>query len=254
MGYMIGTLYRYSHPSDPSTWLYVGQGVGRDRAHRSGKSSFGRRFKRKFPNVELPQPTREQFEVSNSEELNALETFWIHCYKTWHEDGGMNLSLPGTSDYKNIGRMASREDKIRAGILGGKANIASGWALKLGQESVESGHLSLSTTKETRSKGGQKGGPRRFELWGSPRTIEGSRKGGLTQGPISGRKAVLSGQLKSVASLGGKIGGPIGGKKKSPAKTAACQQNAIVGRHTRWHVKRGIINPNCKLCSEGTIR
>jgi hypothetical protein len=57
---MIGTLYRYQHPHDSARFVYVGQGGNRDRQHRSGKSSFGRRFKKQFPDAVLPQPIKEK--------------------------------------------------------------------------------------------------------------------------------------------------------------------------------------------------
>src|ERR1700684_3123649 len=161
---MVGTLYRYSHPHDYTRFIYVGQGLNRDKYHRSGRSSFGRRFKKLFPNMDLPQPIREQVEVSSQSELNEEETIWMFKFHTWcgYPDG-MNLQFPGSSDYKNMG------------ALGGRALVASGqWekirnlpqskeacraaSKKRGLELVESGEwkriLNLPQTMEARKRNG----------------------------------------------------------------------------------------------------
>jgi len=130
---MIGHLYRYPHPFDTAKFLYVGQGIKRDYYHRSGKSSFGRRFKRDFPNVELPQPVREQIEIQNHTDLNEFETIWMFRYHTWKGYvGGMNLTFPGSKDYLSLGNPDQLE-KIRtvkhqreAGRKGGLAVARSG--------------------------------------------------------------------------------------------------------------------------------
>ena len=43
--------------------------------------------------------------------------------------------------------------------------------------------------------------------------------------------------------------GRIGGRSNAENKTGFCAPGvADRGRHTRWHVNRGIVNPNCSLC------
>ena len=183
---MIVHLYRYPHPTLPDVWLYVGQGPNRDQKHRSGMSSFGRRFKKRFPNVELPHPVRWEMEVSNALEKNEEETIAMFQYHTWWGyEGGMNVTLPGSADYENMG------------TIGGP--IA-------GRIAVESGQLA------------------------SVRTPESLAKGGRIGGPIAGRIAVESGQLARIST------------PESLAK------GGRIGTHTRWHVKRGIVNPACSLC------
>jgi hypothetical protein len=128
---MIGVLYRYSHPDDPSRFIYVGQTQHidnpekRDKQHRLGRSTFGRRFKKKFPKAELSQPIRERVEVSDSMELNELEIVWMFRFHTWRGyPDGMNVVLPGAQDYK------------AAAILGGQANVDSGHIQALGRKQV----------------------------------------------------------------------------------------------------------------------
>jgi hypothetical protein len=46
-------------------------------------------------------------------------------------------------------------------------------------------------------------------------------------------------------------GGMQGGRSQSLAKRKAGAENTRKARHTRWHVKRQIINPTCDLCIGG---
>lgn len=148
---MQGTLYRYPHPFDSSRFIYVGQGPKRDGEHRTGKIGFGRRFKKKFPGAELPQPIKEQIEVSNQQELNEEETIWMFRYRTWwgYPDGE-NLCLPGLEDYRAAGNIG--------GPITGRRNVESGQIQKLGfiqgKRNVESGLFSF----EFQSKAGKVGG------------------------------------------------------------------------------------------------
>lgn len=115
---MIGHLYVYPHPFEPGKYLYVGQGPKRDSQHRRGKSSFGRRFYKAFLGVQLPEPKRWTVEVKDGFELNEEETIAMFRYHTWRGyDGGMNVTFPGSDDYKNWARIA------------GQMNVESGhWA------------------------------------------------------------------------------------------------------------------------------
>lgn len=102
-------LYRYSHPYDSNRFIYCGQtqSTTRDKRHRKGYDGFGKRFKKKFPDIELPQPIIEEVNVVDHLELNWLEIEWMFRYHTWHAyPDGMNLSIPGSHDYKNIQAMA----------------------------------------------------------------------------------------------------------------------------------------------------
>ena len=113
---------------------------------------------------------------------------------------------------------------------------------------------------------------------------EDRARGGHTQGLIQGKKNVESGLLASIWA----VGGVASGKSRSPEKMAANAANGdrfgrwsvesghlaslrtpehqskagkaggkiggIAANHLRWHVKRNIINPNCKLCKESNAR
>lgn len=194
---MIGHLYRYPHPTEPDKFLYVGQGNKRDKDHRSGRSSFGRRFKRNFPDVELPQPIREVVEIDNHLELLGLEIIHMFRYHTWYGyEGGMNLLLPGSMDYKQIG------------IMSGRVNVASGRIQALGRRTgkiqgrkrVESGFFNSEHQRRVGQIGGRISGRKNVErgFFNPEHQSKAGRIGGLIAGPIQGRKNVESGQLASI--------------------------------------------------------
>jgi hypothetical protein len=198
---VIGTLYRYPHPHDANKFIYCGQGANRDKDHRCGKSSFGRRFKRDFPKVELPQPIREQVEVVDQEHLNSMETAWMVLYNTLRSFGGMNLLLPGSADYEVLGKVGgSITAELRVGIHGlikeqraknsGKGGRISGRANKENRTGI--------FAPEMFGVGGRKGGRKNVEN-GHLASI--SAKGGRKGGRISGRKAVENGHLASIRCL-----------------------------------------------------
>ena len=113
-----GVLYRYSHPHKAGKYLYVGQGSKRDHEHRIGRSSFGRRFYKQFPGVELPQPEYWAVAVSNQVELNEEETIAMFENRTWYAYGGMNLSLPGSLDYFMMGKVGGRSGTFESKSIG----------------------------------------------------------------------------------------------------------------------------------------
>jgi len=119
---MVVCLYRYPHPFIQDKWLYVGQGIDRDKRHRSGKSSFGRRFQTLFPNATLPQPVRWEETANNCLDANCAEILAMFKYHTWRGyPGGMNLTFPGSHDYKNISRLGGIMQPREAKIKGGKS-------------------------------------------------------------------------------------------------------------------------------------
>lgn len=222
---MIGHLYRYSHPHDPSRFIYVGQGSKRDSRHRLGRTSFGKRFKRSFPNEELPQPVKEIVEVRDQLELNELETIYMFRYHTWRGYGGMNITLPGSDDYKNMGLLGGQISK-ESGQIQAFAKSGVGGRIA-GRIRVESGGLASISTYENRAKGGR------------------------VQGAIQGRKNVESGHLfnirtKEHQSAAGRISGRM--NVESGHMDRMRDVNPYNGPHIRWHVRRNIVKKGCKFC------
>lgn len=222
---MIGILYRYPHPHDPKRFIYCGQGAKRDVFHRLGFSSFGRRFKELFPNDTLPEPIKQEIEVYDHIQLNEEETIWMFQFHTWwgYADG-MNLTLPGSVDYKELGRITGR------------------WHAK-------NGHMDRIRTKESCAKGGRIGGRVRLARHGNSLTPEICKKGGQIMGPIQGRKNVESGQLASIRT-------PENWKKAGEANVRSGHMSALgfsgIGLCFRWNIKRGkvcICGKHKKECS-----
>jgi hypothetical protein len=217
---MQGTLYRYPHPHDASRFIYVGQGPKRDKDHRAGRSSFGRRFKRDFPDIELPQPVREVIEVSGQLELNELETIWMFQFHTWHGyEDGMNKVIPG--------------GQFGAALIGGFATNA--------------------TTNGRKGNGGRTGAGARacFEkgvgIHGRSlkQRAEDASKGGKVGGAINVRSGHLSRIQKSAAPLGGRVAGRLTAERGTGCHRPELQN---LGRHNRWHVNRNVVKTDCGLC------
>lgn len=241
---MIGHLYRYPHPIEKGKFLYVGQGTFRDKAHRSGATSFGRRFKKCFPNSELPQPVREVVEVDSQLELNELETVWMFRFHTWQGySGGMNLVFPGSQDYKEIRKLVPIESLSRAGRKSGNKNVENGHLEKvrpknLGLINVQTGHIyklsklsaDWSKSHPTEAKlNASKAGMRLRDL---RRGVHGfSSEQHVENGKKAGALAVNSGQVQNQ-----------GLKNAESGLLKRCS-------HIRWHVNRGLISPFCAFCS-----
>jgi hypothetical protein len=89
------------------------------------------------------------------------------------------------------------------------------------------------------------GEPRRW----TPEEIEREKawlsRRGRKGGKISGALAVKSGQLASVAALGGVRRVQLYGLPSTPEGRI---KGALATNHFRWHVQRGIKSPGCKLC------
>jgi hypothetical protein len=215
---MIGTLYRYSHPHDVSKFIYVGQGSDRDKNHRIGKGSFGRRFKVLFPRDVLPKPVKEQIIITNQLELNEEEIIWMFRYHTWQGYlGGMNLMLPGSQDYKAIGRIGG----LIGGHNGGRRRCELYGAPGTKESRAKGGR---NQSRLVKSVGGSKGAHKRNKLHGNPATPESRRKAGLKRYEIYGNTLTLEGSAR-----GGLVGGPIGMCKRwNINRNKPC----VCGRHS----------------------
>jgi peptidyl-tRNA hydrolase len=278
---MIGHLYRYPHPTEEGKFLYVGQGAKRDSEHRRGKSSFGRRFKRDFPNVKLPQPIREGIEIKDYLELNELETIWMFQYHTWRGyEGGMNLTILGSADYTNLGILA-RDSGQLASLLElpqtKAARIITG--RKNGLRNVESGLLARLRTPQHQRMAGRISG--RIQ---GPKNVESGQMARMKELPqtkaakiATGRKNVESGQIACMLELpqtkaarrvtGQKLGraavesGRLNRVRELP-QTKAAQRDVGrrnvesgqlasilgMGQHARWHVARCLVKSDCLFC------
>jgi len=250
-----GHLYRYPHPEDETRFIYVGQGAKRDKHHRRGISSFGRRFKKRFPDLELPQPIREVVEVANHLELNELEIVAMFQFRTWYGyEGGMNLQCPGSIDYKNFAK------------LSGIASAASGRIQAIGRKNQEYGRVQGRVNAEN----------------GHMANIQkvGCVLGGLKQGAIRGRQSVESGHLarirelpqtKAAQSAQGRRNVENGQLARIRAAAAEARRNSLkykesrlrtgqglialrgLGNHVNHHINKRRTSPRCAFCSEQNL-
>lgn len=113
-----------------------------------------------------------------------------------------------------------------------------------------SGHIAT----EAERRAGRVNGRRAVEngQWEKCRLL-GSIAGGRVVGKIQGPKNVESGHLARIREKGRTSGvmarnGHIQGIKNVTNGTLA------LGRHNRWHLWRGIVNPRCELCQKELAR
>jgi hypothetical protein len=237
---MIGHLYRYPHPNDLTKFIYVGQGLKRDRSHRIGQGSFGRRFRDKFPGVELPQPVREIVEVENRLELNGLETIHMFQYRTWHGyEGGMNYSLPGSIDYGNFS--TAHRESLRARMKKQRKDPIFEAKLKASYNEP--------SVRANRSKITKKrflDNPAYKAKW-----IAAIRAG--AEKPES-KKAVIDALRRRNAIMNhtpehserGKVA--MSKLREKPEFLKWVESHAPKLTHIRWHENRGITKPSCRFC------
>ena len=254
-------LYVYPHPHDPGKFLYVGQERTegkRDKLHRAGKTSFGRRFLRGFPGVELPQPIRREVLMLDTLVLNEEETIDMFRFHTWRGyPGGMNLLFPGSIDYQVMGKIGGPIGGRISGCIQGRKRVESGQIFTIatpegsskggrktlenktgihgrtpeqmtedrrisGRIAVESGHLASLRTPEHQAKAGCISGRKASESGHLDRIRElpQTKKAARISGHIQGLKNVESGQLASLrTSEHQAIAGRIGGRKARENKT-----------------------------------
>ena len=84
----------------------------------------------------------------------------------------------------------------------------------------------------------RKAGLARFAKHGNPATVEGRRKGG---------RAML-GRKQSPASIVKRMSNIAHAFKNSDLQRKNGKKGGPKSCHLRWHVRRGIVSPNCALC------
>jgi hypothetical protein len=154
----------------------------------------------------------------------------------------MNLTFPGSADYKNMGKVG--------GPLGGKISVESGHlaslrtfenqsraskaanfkhreekrvlGIALGREAVESGRLASLRTHEHQVKAGREGG----------------KIGGRIGGPKAGRKNVETGHIQALGKEWGRKNVESGhlASLRTPEHQRAASK---ISNCLQWHVRRG---------------
>lgn len=221
-----GAIYAYFDNTNP---IYVGsvQDLSKlERRHkthiREHKGLLGR-WLRLNQHFDMPV-VLESVEFESVAQLFERENYWMRRLNTLTTNGGLNQVYAGGPDHSTIGSIGSREDKARGGrrtceIYGGVPGRTF--------ESCQKGGLA----------GGSKGGKRRVELYGPPGDRESRSKGGLAQP----HEAKLRGIYRRNEIHG------------NPATPESCSKagKLSTSNHLRWHVRRGLMNPNCRFCQNG---
>lgn len=243
------TIYRYPHPFEDDKWLYTGQTTNlknRDVEHRKMRDGFGRLFKSTFPGVPLTLPDSHELEVESHLGANWEETVAIFRNHTWHAEGGMNRTLPGSQDYLNLAKIGGKVTASLPGHLSKVGKIGGSIAAK---KHKENGTGIFGLTTEQRIANGSKLGKLQVK------NKKGIFKPGFdkTLGPsIAGRKnAEKLGYLRRIGIMSGKKkveSGEWDRIRLLPQTKEAQSKSGIKNCHKRWHVKRGLVSPTCSLC------
>jgi hypothetical protein len=224
------TFYTYLWLREDGTPYYVGKGSSK-RAFRKGCPPHDRVLIQPHP---------------SEQDAFAAEVFLIAYYGRIDIGTGILRNLTDGGD-GTAGHIAT-ENQRKASRQNGYASIErlqtyltfevlSEAGRKGGMRNVESGHIYRLPTPESCRAGGRSAGRlavTRGQL-ARVRTPESCARGGQTSGLILGKKNVESGFLASL---------------RTPEHQRAA---SMASTHRRWHVKRGIPSPKCKLCVEQGI-
>ena len=128
-----------------------------------------------------------------------------------------------------------------------------------GRKNVINGHWARLQTPENLAKAQRASlaSPLRVDIT-KYRTAEGSRLGGLNS--VKNKSGVHSWTaeqrkqlINRIASSGGKATFAKGVGFYDPAHAEVVEQGQDFGRHVRWHVNRGKVNPKCIFCRPESI-
>jgi hypothetical protein len=222
--------------------MYVGKGPSaRAASHwkwflRTGKAVNGN-LRRWFERLKAEgvEPAwcflEENVPLANWE---ARERYWIATWRKLNPalcnvvDGGNQWPIDASSLGGKIGgRIGNREGKAAGGRIGGPKGGRNCPREAAARGAHKRNELyGNPATPESCAAGGRKC----FELYGSPWTPEGSAAGGRKCFELYGSPWTPEG-----SAAGGRRGGRV-----------SC--------HNYWHVRRGIVNPNCQLCVNAAYR
>jgi hypothetical protein len=182
---------------------------------------------------------------------------------------GLGIFAPGYNR-SSVSRINGRKTKERSvGIfapemrgVGGRISGRVTGPIQ-GRKNVESGHIYQIATPESCAKAGRKGGRKTAAIPGHLAAINLASRG-LGVAAARKKKTGLFAPDKAIQAAGGRVSGRNHKEKGdgifAPGVAAAGgriggRKNAESGQvhealHIRWHVKRGIVNPNCEWCQK----
>lgn len=148
--------------------------------------------------------------------LMVREQLWLNDVQPWKRENGYNI-LPTAES--RLGHIASEETRRKSSVATTRAKLGK----PLSQEHCEAisrGHIGKPWTDKQR---------------------EADRsRAYITEDWRAANSVRTSGENN-----------PFFGKTHPSELLPTLQQAAVLGRHTRWHVNRGIVNPACGLCEIG---
>jgi hypothetical protein len=201
--------------------------------------------------IELGQPLIEgKTRKDISKVLCDIEKVTIKVQKLRNPQIGYNLTdggdgvvghcpTPETREKLCLAAAKQREEQIGIFSPGAASEAGRKGGLIAGRIAAESGHLvriqQLPQAKEAQRAVGRRAVGKLASLRTPEHQAEAGRLGGLITGPING---------------------PINGRKSFENRTGIhapgiAAKSGLIGRHTRWHTRRNITDPQCRLCIAG---
>ena len=226
--------------------------------------------------------TSERLKLPTTWKLNFEETIAIFRNHTWYAQGGTNLSIPSSHDYKQAASLAGRATVQSGALDKTRALPQTKAAQRMYGRIVGLKYGGLSLTREHQSAAGRRGGLKAVEsgqiqelgrIQGRKNVESGRwdliRRRGVAaslaaltpeqrkmNGSKSGRKNAESGHCARIA----KLGGLEAVKRGTGIHSFTSEQRAALGRkvgpsvcHIRWHVNRNIVI-QLSLCQQAKQR
>ncbi len=148
--------------------------------------------------------------------LLLREQLWLNDVQPWMRENGYNI-LPTAES--RLGHVESEETRHKKSLATTRAKLGK----PLSQEHCEAlskGHLGKPWTEKQR----------------------------LAKHDFSFMDATWR---QAISNRVSGAGNPFFGKTHPSELLPVIRKNAALGRHTRWHVNRSIVNPACELCGIG---
>lgn len=155
-------------------------------------------------------------EVSDRLWLMVREQLWLNDVQPWKRENGYNI-LPSAES--RLGHVPSLESRRKQSISLSKSKTGTK-ASEFQRQRMSIAHLGKPWTEKQR----------------------------LAKHDLSFMDADW---CKAISVRTSGENNPFFGKTHPPELLPVVRKNAELGRHIRWHVNRGIINPNCVLCGIG---
>ena len=221
---------------------------------------FNSLYKKKYPNHFL-----SIIKTLQSSELDWFEPRDSFCPFMWHLVASEHIEILRCGTF-NSSPLSNKQSPLDQKFFGFDAQIAGRIGGKIGGKigGRISGPINIRKIKRTTEhqiKAGKAAGKKSVE---DKTGIHHPNFDKVTAGRKGGIRNVESGHLQRISSAGGKVSGAIQGQKNKESGHMAAIGRSVpyevrrinsmkggpIGMHIRWHINRGIVSPDCKLCKE----